>query len=101
MAIMRNRTRTTQQGIDSPTASYTFGIGGSGACPTQKPVALLEWLIRTYSNEGDIVLDPTMGSGTTGVACANTGREFIGIELDPGYFATARRRMGQEERAAC
>ncbi len=54
--------------------------------PTQKPVALMEYLIRTYTNEGDTVLDNTMGSGTTGVACVNTGRSFIGIERDPDYF---------------
>lgn len=61
--------------------------------PTQKPVALMEYLIRTYTNEGDTVLDNTMGSGTTGVACANTGRKFIGIERDPTYFAIAEKRI--------
>ena len=61
--------------------------------PTQKPVALMEYLIRTYTNEGDVVLDNTMGSGTTGVACVNTGRRFIGIESDAGYFDAARRRI--------
>lgn len=61
--------------------------------PTQKPVALMEYLIRTYTNEGDTVLDFTMGSGTTGVACANTGRNFIGIERDPAYFAIAESRI--------
>lgn len=61
--------------------------------PTQKPVALMEYLIRTYTNPGDTVLDFTMGSGTTGVACANTGRKFIGIELDPGYFEIAKKRI--------
>jgi site-specific DNA-methyltransferase (adenine-specific) len=61
--------------------------------PTQKPVALMEYLIKTYTNEGDTVLDFTMGSGTTGVACANTGRDFIGIELDAGYFEIARQRV--------
>lgn len=61
--------------------------------PTQKPVALLEWLIKTYSNPGDVILDPTMGSGTTGVACVNTGRNFVGIEKDPAYFALARDRI--------
>lgn len=66
---------------------------GSKLHPTQKPVALMEYLIRTYTNEGDTVLDFTMGSGTTGVACLNTGRNFIGIELDPGYFEIAKRRI--------
>jgi DNA modification methylase len=61
--------------------------------PTQKPVALMEYLIKTYTNEGDTVLDFTMGSGTTGVACANTGRSFIGIELDPDYFKIAQNRI--------
>ena len=61
--------------------------------PTQKPVALMEYLIRTYTNEGDTVLDNCMGSGTTGVACANTGRNFIGIEKDAGYFAIAKARI--------
>jgi len=62
--------------------------------PTEKPVELMEYMIRTYTNEGDTVLDNTMGSGTTGVACQNTGRNFIGIERDPEYFKTAQRRMG-------
>jgi site-specific DNA-methyltransferase (adenine-specific) len=61
--------------------------------PTQKPVALMEYLIRTYTNEGDAVLDNCMGSGTTGVACNNTGRKFIGIERDPTYFEIARKRI--------
>ncbi len=61
--------------------------------PTQKPVALLEELIKTFSNEGDIILDFTMGSGSTGVACINTGRKFIGIELDDTYFEIAKERI--------
>ena len=61
--------------------------------PTQKPVALMEYLIKTYTNEGDTVLDFTMGSGTTGVACVNTGRKFIGIELDETYFNIAQKRI--------
>lgn len=61
--------------------------------PTQKPVSLMEYLVKTYTNEGEYVLDFTMGSGTTGVACANTGRKFIGIELDAGYFEIARNRI--------
>ncbi len=64
-----------------------------GLHPTQKPVALMEYLIRTYTNEGDTVLDNTMGSGTTGVACMNTGRDFIGIERDADYFAIAQKRI--------
>ena len=61
--------------------------------PTQKPVDLLEYLIRTYSNEGDTVLDFTMGSGSCGVACKNTNREFIGIELEEEYFKIAKERI--------
>ena len=64
-----------------------------GYHPTQKPVALLEDLIQTYSNDGDTVLDFTMGSGSTGVACVNTNRRFIGIELDDGYFEIAKNRI--------
>jgi len=61
--------------------------------PTQKPVSLMEYLIKTYTNEGETVLDFTMGSGTTGVACLNTGRKFIGIELDDNYFSIAKGRI--------
>jgi len=65
--------------------------------PTQKPVALMEYLIRTYTDEDDTVLDFTMGSGTTGVACVKTGRRFIGIELDEEYFKIASNRIEDEE----
>lgn len=61
--------------------------------PTQKPVSLLKYLVKTYTNEGDTVLDNCMGSGSTGVACVNTGRNFIGMELDPGYFEIAKKRI--------
>lgn len=65
--------------------------------PTQKPVALMEYLIRTYTNEGETVLDNTAGSFTTGVACLNTGRIFIGIERDPDYFRIGVERMRKRE----
>lgn len=65
--------------------------------PTQKPVALLEYLIRTYTNEGDTVLDFTMGSGSTGVACVNINRNFIGIELDERYFKIAQERISNAQ----
>ena len=68
-----------------------------GLHPTQKPVALMEYLIKTYTNPGDTVLDNCMGSGTTGVACVNTGREFIGIEQDPNYFQIASTRIAIAE----
>lgn len=61
--------------------------------PTQKPVSLLEYLIKTYTNENEVVLDFTMGSGSTGAACMNTGRKFIGIELDNNYFDIASKRI--------
>jgi len=61
--------------------------------PTQKPVPLCEYLIRTYTNEGETVMDNTMGSGTTGVACVHTNRNFIGMELDPTYFQIAKQRI--------
>lgn len=66
-----------------------------GLHPTQKPVALFEYLIKTYSIEGDTVLDNCMGSGTTGVACKNLNRNFIGIELDAGYFEIAKKRINE------
>lgn len=61
--------------------------------PTQKPIELLEWLIKTYSNENDLVLDNTMGSGSTGVACVNLNRNFIGIEMDETYFKISEQRI--------
>lgn len=66
--------------------------------PTQKPVALFEYLIKTYTNEGDTVLDNVMGSGTTGVACKNLNRNFIGMELDEEYFKIATERIGTHEK---
>ena len=66
-----------------------------GLHPTQKPVPLLEYLIRTYTNEGETVLDNCMGSGSTGVACVHTNRQFIGMELDPHYFEIASKRINE------
>lgn len=71
-----------------------------GAHPTQKPVELMAYLIRTYTSPGDVVLDFTMGSGTTGIAAVQEGRRFIGIERDPGYYALACTRIMQA-RASC
>ncbi len=78
-----------------PTTVQTFNtsIQKGKVHPTQKPVALMEYLIKTYTNEGETVLDFTMGSGSTGVACVNTGRRFIGIELDLNYFNIALERI--------
>ena len=66
--------------------------------PTQKPVALFEYLIKTYTNEGETVLDNCMGSGTTGVACVNTNRNFIGIEIDDEYFEIAKERIENHQK---
>ncbi len=68
-----------------------------GLHPTQKPVALMEYLIKTYTNEGETVLDFCMGSGTTGVACKNLNRNFIGIELDKDFFETAKKRISEAD----
>jgi len=77
-----------------PTTLLTFSKIRKGSLhPTQKPVALLEYLIKTYTNEGETVLDNCMGSGSTGVACQNTNRNFIGIELDEHYFEVAKKRI--------
>jgi site-specific DNA-methyltransferase (adenine-specific) len=80
----------------NPTTILEYANSNHGKLhPTQKPVALLEYLIKTYTNEGDIVLDNTMGSGTTGVACKNTNRSFIGIEKDENYFKIAEQRINE------
>ncbi|CAB4149872.1 DNA methylase N-4/N-6 [uncultured Caudovirales phage] len=82
-----------QEFTNYPRSILAIPSEGKTVHPTQKPVALMEYLVRTYTNEGDVVLDNTMGSGTTGVARANTGRGFIGMELDPTYFDIARGRI--------
>lgn len=76
-----------------PSSILTFNNAQKTKHPTQKPVALMEYLVLTYTNEGDTVLDNTMGSGTTGVACRNTNRKFIGIEMDPTYYGIACGRI--------
>lgn len=91
---MQKREAYVQTVTNYPTSILSVAKD-KGFHPTQKPVALMEYLIRTYTNPGDTVLDNTMGSGTTGVACVNTGREFIGIERDPEYFAIAQKRIGE------
>ena len=78
----------------NPTMLIEFDKVRKGAVhPTQKPVELLEYLIKTYTNENEVVLDNCMGSGSTGVACVNTNRDFIGIELDKDYFNIAKQRI--------
>ena len=80
-------------GERNPLSILSFARDGKRYHPTQKPVALLEYLIRTYTNEGDTVLDNCMGSGSTGVACKNTNRNFIGIENNYEYFVIAEERI--------
>lgn len=84
---------TDNDGTRFPRAIQKFSLDNEKLHPTQKPVALLEYLIKTYTNENDWVLDATMGSGSTGVACVNTNRNFIGIELDENYFKIAEERI--------
>lgn len=86
---------TESDGSRYPLTVIEFPRDKDKVHPTQKPVALMEYLIRTYTNDGETVLDNCMGSGTTGVACKNTGRNFIGIERDPEYFRIAQERIGQ------
>ena len=76
-----------------PTTVLDFKTPSKSVHKTQKPVDLCEWLIKSYSNEGDLVMDFCMGSGTTGVACKNTGRSFIGVEKDPEMFKVAEERL--------
>lgn len=85
------------QGGKSKSNVLEYKKDNDGYHPTQKPVALLEDLIQTYSNEGNTVLDFTMGSGSTGVACVNTNRNFIGIELADGYFNIAQKRIEEAQ----
>ena len=80
-------------GTRYPKSVLRFKQERGGLHPTQKPISLMEYLIRTYSNEGDVVLDSCMGSGTTGAAAVNTKRRFIGIELDPRFFSIAKKRL--------
>jgi DNA modification methylase len=91
---------TESDGSRYPVTVLEFARVRGGLHPTQKPVALLEYLIRTYTNEGDTVLDNTMGSGSCGVAAINTGRRFIGMEKQADYFEVARQRieMAQQQR---
>lgn len=89
---------TTKDTLANPTSIQFFKCvpnqgRNKAKHPTQKPVALLEYLIKTYTKEGDTVLDFAMGSGSTGVACANLGRKFIGIEKDEKYFRIAKERL--------
>jgi site-specific DNA-methyltransferase (adenine-specific) len=92
-----NKYSFDNNGIRFPRSVIRFTHETSPEHPTQKPISLYEYLIKTYTNEGDTVLDMTMGSGTTGVACVQTGRNFIGIEIDPTYFAIAEKRIHEAQ----
>ncbi len=97
------RDRLSQQGeyiskgTGYPVSILKIANEGKTTHPTQKPVALMEYLIKTYTNEDDTVLDFAMGSGTTGVACVNLNRNFIGIELDEKYFKVAKNRIEEQQ----
>lgn len=86
---------TVSNGERYPLTTVHFSRDKDKLHPTQKPVKLLEYLIKTYTNDGDVVMDNVMGSGSTGVACANTNRDFIGIELDKKYFEIAKNRINE------
>jgi len=88
-----HETEYEQKWTNYPSEIIEFGLDRNVIHPTQKPVALMEYLIKTYSNEGETVLDNCMGSGTTGVACKKTNRNFIGIEKDVEYFTQAKERI--------
>ena len=88
-----HETEYEQKYTNYPSEIIEFGLDKNVVHPTQKPVALMEYLIKTYSNENETVLDNCMGSGTTGVACVNTNRNFIGIERDEEYFNLAKSRI--------
>ena len=96
------RVQTINDGERYPIDIIEFKRDKEKLHPTQKPIELLEYLIKTYTNENETVLDNCMGSGSTGIACLNTNRNFIGIELDDGYFKIAQERIenhtAQEER---
>lgn len=95
------KTKTINNGTRYPRSIQFFKTEKSKGSlhPTQKPVSLLEYLIKTYTNEGETVLDNCMGSGSTGVACVNTGRNFIGMELDKNYFEIAKKRIEEAQQA--
>lgn len=89
----RNAKEYLQEFTNWPRDVLEIQSEGKTVHPTQKPISLMEYLIKTYTNEGDTVFDGFSGSGTTGVACKNTGRKFIGIELDPHYFEISKNRI--------
>ena len=91
----KKRTHYEQKYTNYPSSIIKFKRPPKMIHPTQKPTALLEYLIKTYTNKDDLVLDFTMGSGSTGVACLQTNRNFIGIELEPKYYEIAKKRINE------
>jgi len=89
---------STNSNTKHPSSVLKFNRQNQGLHPTQKPVSLMEYLIKTYTNENETVLDFTMGSGTTGVAAKNLNRNFIGIEQDENYFNIAKTRISKQEK---
>ena len=92
-------TQTYTNYPDDVLSNFPETLSSKKTHPNEKPVTLLEYLIKTYTNEGDTVLDNCMGSGSTGVACVNTGRNFIGMELDDQYFKIAQERINKAKSA--
>jgi site-specific DNA-methyltransferase (adenine-specific) len=93
---IRQGNRSDNYGLRYPRTSLKIANENKkGQHPTQKPLPLMEYLVKTYTNQGDTVLDNCMGSGTTGVACKNLGRGFIGIEQDATYFEIAKNRINE------
>ena len=94
------RTKDNLSGMKYPRSIIEISKHSSqgGLHPTQKPVALFEYLVKTYTNEGDVVLDNCIGSGTTAIACLNTNRKYIGFEIDEDYFETANKRIKEYQK---
>lgn len=93
---LKSKHRDCKDGSRYPISVLDFNNVRNGVHPTQKPNDLLEYLIKTYSNEGQTILDPFMGSGTTGVGCKILNRNFIGVELDKNYFDIAKKRIEKD-----
>lgn len=92
------RTENQLSDLRVPSSWQKFNTDTSGLHPTIKPIPLFEYMIKTYTNEGETVLDNTMGSGTTGIACMNLNRNFIGIELEEKYFQIAKKRVEEKRK---
>lgn len=94
---LKSKHRECSDGSRYPVSVLEFNNVRKGVHPTEKPLDLMEYIVKTYTNEGDVVLDFVMGSGTTGVACKKLNRGFIGIEINDGYFEIAKERIGVDD----